>query len=132
MTGYTKQMALQFERMKTNKIYTNIMAFASGQPSDNEPIPASLEAEYQSDLVLPCKQLGLQVTSLKSCLDLMTSNIGREAKCLKQISSLFISLECQRDKTFDLSIDQEDASKDLNYIDTLHRKTTSLYKDCKE
>ena len=46
LAGYTKQLRGQFEKLKRNKIYTNIMTFAQTHNAQSEPVPANLEAEY--------------------------------------------------------------------------------------
>ncbi len=46
LAGYTKQLRSQFEKLKSNKIYTNIMTFAQAHNALSEPVPANLEAEY--------------------------------------------------------------------------------------
>lgn len=51
LAGYTKSLKGQFERLKTNKIYTNIMALASTKGEETlGPVPLQLEAEYHSEL----------------------------------------------------------------------------------
>ena len=128
LASYTKSIKGQFQRPKSNKLYSHIAAFAKTQAQGgSEVIPASLEAEYQSDLVEASKQLSLRVSKLKELLEVMATGFDKQAASLAKFGPIFTKLETVRDKQFDMSIDFELSQRSLSDIFALQHASTSLH-----